>query len=107
MTKKIDNKKMEDLNKNILSSGIDYYDVIEYPVITEKSIDLISSQNRLTFVVNKSATKVDIKNAVEKMYNVKVVSISTLLDRRNRKKAFVTLSKENNAQDLANKLGIL
>ncbi|MDD3975747.1 MAG: 50S ribosomal protein L23 [Candidatus ainarchaeum sp.] len=86
---------------------IEYYDVVEYPVITEKAVDLISTANRLTFVVNKKSTKAQIKDAVEKMYNVKVKTINTLLDRKNRKKAFVTLSKENNAQDVANKLGIL
>lgn len=86
---------------------LEYYDVVQYPVITEKAVDLISSQNRLTFIVDKKATKRQIKEAVEKLYNVKVKTINTLLDRQNRKKAFVTLSKENNAQDVANKLGIL
>lgn len=87
--------------------AIEYYDVIEYPVITEKAVDLISTANRLTFIVNKSSTKSQIKDAVEKMYKVKVKTVNTLLDRKNRKKAFVTLAKENNAQDVANKLGIL
>lgn len=86
---------------------LEYYDVVQYPVITEKAVDLISSQNRLTFVVDKKATKKQIKEAVEKLYNIKVKTINTLIDRQNRKKAFVTLSKENNAQDVANKLGIL
>ena len=86
---------------------IEYYDVVEYPVITEKSVDLISTANRLTFIVNKTSTKAQIKDAVEKMYKVKVKTVNTLLDRKNRKKAFVTLAKSNNAQDVANKLGIL
>jgi ribosomal protein uL23 len=86
---------------------LEYYDVVQYPVITEKAVDLISSQNRLTFIVDKKANKKQIKEAVEKLYNIKVKTINTLIDRQNRKKAFVTLSKENNAQDVANKLGIL
>lgn len=90
-----------------MTKNLEYYDVVEYPVITEKAVDLISSQNRLTFIVNKKANKRDIKEAVEKLYNVKVKTINTLVDRKNRKKAFVTLNKASNAQDVANKLGIL
>lgn len=87
--------------------NIEYFNVIEYPVITEKSVDLISKANRLTFIVNKEANRKMIKEAVEKLYSVKVKSVNVLLDRSNRKKAFVTLSKGSNAQDVANKLGIL
>jgi len=86
---------------------LEYYQIIEYPVITEKTVNLISADNKITFVVNKSATKKEIKAAVEKLYNVKVESVNLLFDRKNRKKAFVKLKKEFNAQDLANKLGIL
>lgn len=90
-----------------MAKTLEYYDVVEFPVITEKAVDLISTQNRLTFIVNKKANKKQIKEAVEKLYNVKVKTINTLVDRKSRKKAFVTLNKEFNAQDVANKLGIL
>lgn len=90
-----------------MANTLEYYQIIEYPVITEKTVNLISADNKITFVVNKSATKKEIKAAVEKLYNVKVESVNLLFDRRNRKKAFVKLKKEFNAQDLANKLGIL
>lgn len=90
-----------------MANTLEYYQIIEYPVITEKTVNLISADNKITFVVNKSATKKEIKAAVEKLYNVKVESVNLLFDRKNRKKAFVKLKKEFNAQDLANKLGIL
>jgi large subunit ribosomal protein L23 len=85
----------------------EYYEIIEYPVITEKAVDLITKENRLTFIVNKNSTKAQIKEAAEKMYNVKVSKVNMLFDTRNRKKAFVTLAKTSNAQDVANKLGIV
>jgi len=85
----------------------EYYEVIEYPVITEKAVDLITAHNRLTFIVSLRATKAQIKDAVEKMYAVKVKTVNLLLDTKNRKKAFVTLSKTSNAQEVANKLGII
>ncbi len=87
--------------------NIEYYDIVEYPVITEKSVNLISSDNRITFVVNKIANKAQIREAVEKLYNVKVQKINVLKDRKNRKKAMVTLKKGFSAQDLANKLGVI
>ena len=87
--------------------NIEYYDIVEYPVITEKAVNLISSDNRITFVVNKTANKAQIKEAVEKLYSVKVQKINVLKDRKNRKKAMVTLKKGFNAQDLANKLGVI
>jgi ribosomal protein L23 len=87
--------------------NIEYYDIVEYPVITEKTVNLISTNNRISFIVNKSSNKAQIKEAVEKLYNVKVQKINVLKDRKNRKKAMVTLKKGFNAQDLANKLGVI
>jgi large subunit ribosomal protein L23 len=90
-----------------MKKQLEYYDIIEYPIITEKTVNLISTNNRVSFVVNKKATKPKIKEAVEKTYNVKVQKVNVLFDTKNRKKAMVTLKKGYDAQDLANKLGIL
>jgi large subunit ribosomal protein L23 len=52
-------------------------DIIVKPIITEKSNDAIA-QGKYTFQVAKDATKIEIKAAVEKLFNVKVVSVNTL-----------------------------
>ena len=52
-------------------------DIIIAPVITEKSSDGIQ-EGKYTFKVNKKATKVDIKRAVEKLFNVKVLTVNTI-----------------------------
>ncbi len=52
------------------------YDVIVRPVITEKSSTALSD-NKYTFIVHTDATKIDIRNAVEKLYNVKVLRVNT------------------------------
>lgn len=52
-------------------------DIIVRPVITEKSSFAIS-EGKYTFEVSKKATKIDIRNAVEKLFGVKVVSVSTI-----------------------------
>ena len=53
-----------------------YEDIIIRPYITEKSNEAIA-EGKYTFVVAKKATKVDVANAVEKLFNVKVLSVTT------------------------------
>ena len=53
-----------------------HYDVIISPVITEKAT-LASERNQVVFKVARAATKPQIKEAVEKLFDVKVVSVNT------------------------------
>ena len=55
-----------------------YYDILKAPIITEQSTKLIESQNRYTFKVDTKANKVEIKKAVETIFNVKVLSVNTV-----------------------------
>ena len=52
--------------------------VIKAPIITEKTATLNSEGNVITFSVDPKANKVQIKQAVEKIFNVKVESVNTL-----------------------------
>ena len=52
-------------------------DIIIEPIITEKSNDGLQ-EGKYTFKVNKKATKVDIANAVEKLFEVKVLKVNTI-----------------------------
>ena len=63
-----------------------HYDVIIAPVITEKAT-MGSEHNKVTFKVAKSATKPQIKEAVEKLFDVKVKSVNTHV-RKGKIKAF-------------------
>lgn len=49
------------------------------PIITEKSEGLSEKRGQYTFIVNKTANKVEIRNAVESMYSVNVDSVNTLI----------------------------
>lgn len=51
--------------------------IIVKPIITEKLTAQSEKMNRYGFVVSKSANKVEIKNAVEKLYGVSVVDVNT------------------------------
>jgi large subunit ribosomal protein L23 len=63
-----------------------HYDVIIAPVITEKAT-MASEHNKVTFKVRNSATKPQIKDAVEKLFDVKVKSVNTLT-RKGKVKTF-------------------
>ena len=52
-------------------------DIIVRPIITEKS-SFAMSEGKYTFEVSRKATKIDIRNAVEKLFGVKVVSVATI-----------------------------
>jgi len=52
--------------------------IIQKPVITEKSQELSTGRNQFTFVVQKTANKYQIRTAVESMFDVKVASVNTL-----------------------------
>ena len=81
--------------------------VILYPLMTEKAISLIEKENKLVFVVNIRATKADIKAAVERLFNVEVEKVNTLITPRGEKKAYVKLKPEYNAMDIAARIGII
>ena len=83
------------------------YDIIKYPLSTEKSVRLMESENKLVFVVDNRASKLQIKEAIEKLFNVKVNSVNLLKDAKNKKKAYVKLSSDKLAIDVATDLGIL
>lgn len=61
-----------------------FYDVIRHPVVTEKA-NMGSESNQYSFVVDLNATKPQIKAAVEKIFNVKVLSVNTLVRKGKRK----------------------
>ena len=54
-----------------------YLEIIKAPLVTEKSSDA-KQNNKYTFLVSEKATKTEIKEAVEKIFKVKVENISTL-----------------------------
>ena len=83
------------------------YSVIKYPVSTEKAVRIMESENKLIFVVDKKAKKSEIKEALEKLFKIKVVKINTLNTPKGEKKAYVKLSPETPAIDVATQLGLM
>ena len=79
---------------------------ISHPISTEKVVRLMNKENKLVFIVNKKATKEEIKIDFEKMFKVKVEKINTLIQ-KGVKKAYIKLDKGNKAIDVATQLGLI
>ncbi len=67
-----------------MSADPRHYDVIVSPVITEKATNL-TEQNKVVFRVAPKATKPQIKEAVEKLFDVKVTGVNTLVTKGKKK----------------------
>ena len=74
-----------------------HYDVITSPVITEKTT-LVSEQNQIVFNVAKSATKPEIKAAVEALFGVKVKSVNTLVRKGKVKRFRGTVGRQSDVK---------
>ncbi|GMT43097.1 MAG: 50S ribosomal protein L23 [bacterium] len=67
-------------------SGINYFDVIRSPLLTEKATDLKEKLNHICFKVDRRANKKQITEALEKIFNVKVTGIRVLNAKPKKKK---------------------
>ncbi len=85
---------------------MDPYDIIVRMMITERASEIVERENRLIFIVRRNSTKGQIRQAVEMLYEVKVVKVNTLITPQGQKKALVKLAPEYNAADIAVKLGL-
>lgn len=87
------------------------YEILKRPLITEKSTTQKETNNQLTFEVDRKANKVEIRRAVEQVFNVRVVNVRTMQmkgkakrfgrtlgRRRNWKKALVTLARGDHVE---------
>jgi large subunit ribosomal protein L23 len=68
---------------------------------------LAEKNNVLTLIVERGATKRQIKEAVEKLYGVKVEKVNALITPLGEKKAYVKLAEGYSAMDVLTRLGVL
>ncbi len=93
--------------KTKIEKEFDPYQIVKYPLSTEKSIRQIEFDNKLTFVVDAKATKPEIKRAVEELFKVKVAKVNTQNSFKGQKRAYVKLSPESLASDVSADLGLI
>jgi len=85
---------------------MDPYSVIVRPHVTEKTMNLIDQKNELTFVVLRESNKKNIKNAFESLFDEKVKNVNTHINSKGLKLAYIQLTEENKAEDIAVRMGV-
>ncbi|MEM2934786.1 MAG: 50S ribosomal protein L23, partial [Candidatus Thermoplasmatota archaeon] len=80
------------------------YEIIKHPYITEKTMALMEKNNSLQFVARIDANKRQIKEAIEKIFEVKVEKVNTRITKKG-KIATVKLKPEYKAEDIATRIG--
>jgi large subunit ribosomal protein L23 len=81
--------------------------VLIFPRATEKAVRLVESENKLIFAVADDANKIDVKRAVEALYQVRVQKVNIERTPKGEKRAYVRLKPEFSAVELATKLGMV
>ena len=81
-----------------------YRDIIKGPIITEKTSTLKEKENSITFSVDVKANKIQIKQAIEKIFNVKVESVNTVNVRPKKKRVGRYAGKTNKVKKAIVKL---
>ena len=80
--------------------------MILHPYVTEKATIQAEMNNSLHFVVGINDTKDKVKSDLERLYDVKVRTVNTMITAKGKKKAIVVFEKADTATELASRLGI-
>ena len=89
------------------------YEILLHPYVTEKTLNFLEGTpamkqkdgNRLEFIVRRTATKTQIREAFETLFEVKVEKVNTYIH-RDGKHAIIKLTKEFRAEDVAMRIGV-
>eukprot|EP01123_Difflugia_compressa_P010672 TRINITY_DN396_c0_g1_i6.p1 TRINITY_DN396_c0_g1~~TRINITY_DN396_c0_g1_i6.p1 ORF type:complete len:316 (+),score=106.73 TRINITY_DN396_c0_g1_i6:114-1061(+) len=83
------------------------FSILRHPLATESAMQQIENNSTLVFIVDQRANKKQIKDAVFKMYNIQAAKVNTLIRPDGQKKAYVRLTADADALEVANKIGII
>eukprot|EP00761_Pharyngomonas_kirbyi_P008380 gb/GECH01008391.1/.p1 GENE.gb/GECH01008391.1/~~gb/GECH01008391.1/.p1 ORF type:complete len:145 (+),score=7.73 gb/GECH01008391.1/:1-435(+) len=86
---------------------MDEYRILKYPLTTEKAMKNIETNNTLVFMCDIKSNKKTIASAIHKLYNVRATRVNTLVSPEGNKKAYIKLTPDSDALDVANKIGII
>lgn len=79
--------------------------ILFHPYVTEKTMFQIERENKLEFVVRREATKKEIKEAFEKLFEVKVKSVNTKITKFG-KRAVIKLAEGYSAEEIGMRVGV-
>jgi len=84
-----------------------HHGIIKYPLTTESSMKLIEDSNTLVFIVDLKANKRQIRSAIQAQHGITCERVNTLITPRGLKKCYVKLTKDYDALDVANRIGVI
>lgn len=83
----------------------DPYQVVFHPAVTEKTMMIMDANNSLEFIVRRTATKPEIKAAIETLFECEVDNVNTRITKEG-KKAIVKFGGETSAEDIGMRIGV-
>ncbi|CAG9473494.1 60S ribosomal protein L23, putative [Plasmodium vivax] len=101
------NPKCPKVIKSCYKKTLDKYGILKYPLTSEKAMKKIEEINTLVFICDKRADKKKITKSVKNLFGISCEKVNVLNRLNGDKKAYVRLSKDHDALEVANKIGIL
>lgn len=86
---------------------MDVHSVLLQPITSETAMKKVEDGNTLVFQVSLKANKHQIKKAVKDLYEVEAARVNTLIRPNGTKKAYIKLTSDYDALDVANKIGYI
>ena len=80
--------------------------VVRHPLVTEKAMNEMDFDNKLQFLVDLDATKPEIVEELQSRYEVSIEKVNTQVTPKGTKKATVRLSEDDDAQEVASRIGV-
>jgi large subunit ribosomal protein L23 len=81
--------------------------VLRHPFVTEKAMMTLEKGNKLQFLVDLNASKIQIKKEIEKTFEQEVTGVSTVITMHGEKKAIISFANEKAAEEILSRLGIM
>ncbi len=79
--------------------------IVYHPFVTEKTMGQMENENKLEFIVDLKANKIQIAEAIEELFDVKVEAVNTRID-SNGKRATVKFTSEYSAEEIGMRIGV-
>jgi len=80
---------------------------LKHPFVTEKATMLLENESKLQFIVTRNATKEEIGDELEKIFDKDVTAVRTMMTMKGQKKAIVSFADEKAAEEILSRLGIM
>ncbi|KAI8894674.1 ribosomal protein L23/L15e core domain-containing protein [Globomyces pollinis-pini] len=87
--------------------SLDQYSIVKFPLTSESAMKKIEEDNTLVFICDVKSNKRQIAQALERLYDIEAIKVNTLIRPDGLKKAYVRLSADLEATEVAARIGIM